>query len=347
MRHGSRLVLVTAVLAALVAATMTVPAAAAADRPRILTRGVYFDLVNTSEGLLQCQGDNREHRVRGRLVGPRRDVLGLGGTMRINVLVHDEGTGGWLWNLRGHPRYDYATQLARQGETSLVLDRLGYDRSPLADGTKSCLDTQAYLLHQVVQHLRSGRYDFTQGRATTPHASRVVVHGHGAGAAIAQLEEARFDDTDGLVLMSWAGNSLSTVAREQADQQRATCLRGRGYAAFGATAAQYRRLLFASAPAAVQRTAVRRRNPTPCGDVLTLGQVLLSSALTAGQVEAPVLLMSGSRDARVRNPGQVASLFGASEKVTTRTVSGAGSALPLERSAPRTRRLVLQWLRSL
>ena len=44
---------------------------------------------------------------------------------------------------------------------------------------------------------------------------------------------------------------------------------------------------------------------------------------------------------------QAAEAFAGSKKVTAHTVAGSGSALPLERSAPTTRRLVLRWLRAL
>ena len=345
------LALVAGVLAASPAATVPVAAApGTAERATSVTsRSVVFDLVNSSASLIRCQGDNQSYAVRGRLVGPRKDVLGRGGPIRVNVLVHDVGTGAWFWNLRKHPAFDYATQLARKGETSLVLDRLGYDRSPLADGNDTCLDAQANMLHQVVQHLYSGRYDFTGGSTTTPHASHVVVHGHGVGGAIAQVEAARYDDTDGLVLMSWAGANLSELALQQAQQQSAKCVQGAGYAAYGASAKAYRRLLFATARKAVQQTAVRRRNPTPCGDVATLASTLLAATATAGQVEVPVLLMSGSADARIRHGGaqSAVSSFGSSPKVTTRRFVGAGSALPLEKTAPKTRTAVLRWLRSL
>lgn len=351
--------LVTALVSGLVASVLAAPPAtarpaAAATSPAergitVASRSVVFDLVNSSASLIRCQGDNRSYAVRGRLVGPRKDVLGRGGPIRVNVLVHDVGTGGWFWNLRKHPAYDYATQLARKGETSLVLDRLGYDRSPLPDGRDTCLDAQANMLHQVVQHLYSGRYDFSSGSITTPAASHVVVHGHGVGGAIAQLEAARFDDTDGLVLMSWAGANLSELALQQAEQQTSRCARGADYAAYGASAKAYKRLLFVTAPKAVQQTAVRRRNPTPCGDVATLASTLLAATLTAGQVEVPVLLLAGGKDARIRNGGtrDAASSFSSSAKVTTRTFAGAGSALPLEKSAPTTRTAVLRWLRSL
>ncbi|WP_341926303.1 alpha/beta hydrolase [Nocardioides psychrotolerans] len=331
-----------------VAAPTATPAAA--DRgTEVVSRTVSFNLTNTGHSLLSCPADNKAYPVRARLVGPRQKVLGYVGSTRMNVLVHDAGTGGWFWSLRQHPAYDYATQLGRQGELSVVLDRLGYDKSPLANGRSTCLDAQAHMLHQVVQHLFSGIYDFTQGGFTPPHASSVVVHGHGTGGAIAQLEAARYDDVAGLVLMSWAGSNASQLAVDQARQQTSACLTGSGYAAYGASRAAFQRLLFASAPAAVRRTATAQRNATPCGDVTSLASTLLSSVLTAGQVEAPVLLMSGSKDARVRRDAtqDTAASFRNSEKVTTRVIAGAGSALPLEKSAPRTRAAVLRWLRAL
>ncbi len=325
-------------------------AASPAERgPQVISRSVRFDLVNSGFSLLSCPADNQRHVVRARLVGPRQQVLGLGGSPRINVLVHDAGTGGWFWNMRKNPSFDYATQLGRQGELSLVVDRLGYDASPLADGTKTCLDAQAYMLHQVVQHLYSGIYSYTQGDRSTPHATSVVVHGHGTGGAIAQLEAARYDDVHGLVLMSWAGTNASQLAIEQARRQTSTCLGGAGYASYGANRAAYERLLFADATRSVRRNALALRNSTPCGDVTSLVSTLLASSLTAGQIDAPVLMMSGSRDARIRRQGtqDAAAAFRNSPEVTTRIIAGAGSALPLEKSAPRTRAAVVRWLRGL
>ncbi|GEP38994.1 hypothetical protein NPS01_26570 [Nocardioides psychrotolerans] len=336
--------------------TATAPATATATAPaadgrrhQVISRTVAFDLTNTGNSLLSCPADNQVYPVRARLVGPRQKVLGYAGSTRMNVLVHDAGTGGWFWNLRQHPAYDYATQLGREGELSLVLDRLGYDSSPLANGRSTCLDAQANMLHQVVQHLYAGIYDFTQGGFSPPHASSVVVHGHGTGGAIAQLEAARHDDVDGLVLMSWAGSNASQLAVDQARQQTSACLTGPGYASYGASKAAFQRLLFASAPAAVRRNALSQRNSTPCGDVTSLPSTLLSSVLTAGQVEAPVLLMAGSKDARIRREAtqDTAASFRSSTKVTTRIIAGAGSALPLERSAPKTRAAVLRWLHGL
>lgn len=324
------------------------PAVAPSERREpVIARIVEFSLVNTDNTLLTCAPEQRPHTVRARLVGPRSRVLGTGREGRVNVLVHDAGTGSWFWNQRRTPAYDYAGQLGRRGQLSLVVDRLGYDRSPLADGNATCLAAQATMLHQLVQKLYSGDYRFTGNRRIDPpHATRIVVHGHGTGATIAQLEAARYDDTEGLVLMSWPGVSSSGAAVAQAREQAAACLRGASYAAYGRSATAFRRLLFVTAPAAVQRAAARLRNATPCGDVTSLPSALLGSGSSAAQVEVPVLVMYGSRDARVR-PGAAAAaarMFRGSRRVTPVTLPGAGSALPLERSAPRTRSAVLSWL---
>jgi pimeloyl-ACP methyl ester carboxylesterase len=204
------------------------------------------------------------------------------------------------------------------------------------------------MLHQVVQHLRSGQFVFTDTALGAPHAQHVVLHGHSLGASIAQVEAATFDDVDGLVLMSWSDSGPSRLALDGATRQSATCLQGREYAPFAASAAAFRHGLFVTAPPRVQRVAARLRNPDPCGDVLSFAANQLTSGLTTSRVEPPVLLLFGSKDAYTRDGSarQQAQSYSAAESVTTHVVRGAGNALPLERSAPQTRHRVVDWLRS-
>lgn len=329
-----------------VPSSATAGAAAGSD---VVSRKVVFEVQNTNGTSVACSADGESYRLRGRLVGPRDQVLGSN-VPRLNVLVHDMSTGSWFWNLRKHPRYDYATKLARRGETSLVLDRLGYDASPLADGNGTCLGAQADMLHQVVQHARSGKYEFRNGTATTPGAHHVVTHGHSVGAAIAQLEAATYDDVDGLVLMSWSDSGASQRAVDEAAQQSATCLEGQDdYALYAPRNREYRKLHFVTAPRAVQRRATSLRNADPCGDALSLSQMALAGNATTNEIEAPVLLLFGSRDALNRDDAaeQQEQAYPSSERVVSRTVEGAGNALTLERSAPQTRRMVNRWLATL
>ncbi|NYD41262.1 alpha/beta fold hydrolase [Nocardioides panaciterrulae] len=334
---------------ALVAGALTVlsPAAATASpRTGVISRPVRIAVENTNATAAACVPDDGSYTLHARLVGPRREVLGSN-LPRVNVLVHDLATGSWFWNLRRHPAYDYAGRLAAHGETSLVLDRLGYGASRLPDGDATCLGAQADMLHQVVQHLRSGHYRFAGSRAATPAAQHVVLQGHSVGAAIAELEAGTFDDVDGLVLMSWTDDGASQRAVDEATRQSSVCVRGDDYVRAGRSPRDYRRLLFVTAPAGVQRSALAHRGAEPCGDPLSLGPVLAASALTTREVEAPVLLLFGSRDALTRHGAPRRQRFSSSASVTSHVVRGAGSALPLERSAGRTRALVRHWLAGL
>ena len=62
-----------------------------------------------------------------------------------------------------------------------------------------------------------------------------------------------------------------------------------------------------------------------------------------------MLLLFGGRDALVRDGSsrQQRQAFDSAESVTSHVVKGAGSALPLEHSARRTRTRVLHWLAGL
>src|SRR6478752_1233328 len=217
-RTRSTVVALLALLGGILASLPVSPATAATPVARsgadVVTRRVLVAVENTNATPVACTPDNKSYVLHARLVGPRHEVLGAN-VPRMDVLVHDLATGSWFWNLRRHPAYDYATRLAHAGETSLVLDRLGYGASKLAQGNATCLGAQADMLHQVVQHVRSGQYRF-------------------------------------------------------ADSARST-------------------------PAGVQRTALARRDVDPCGDALSLGQMVTASTSSARNVEAPVLLLFGGK----------------------------------------------------
>ncbi|MGZ4445724.1 MAG: alpha/beta hydrolase [Nocardioides sp.] len=323
-------------------------AATTGSGAQVVTRAVHVDVDNTNGTHVACTADGRSYRLRGELVGPRREVLGAS-VDRVNVLVHDTTTGSWFWQLPGHPAYDYAEKLAAHGETSLVLDRLGYDSSPLKDGNATCLGAQADMVHQVVQHLRSGSYHFTGSSRGVPAAEHVVLQGHSVGAAIAQVEAATFDDVDGLVLMSWSDSGATQAAVDGVQRQSQRCLQGADYAAFATSGRQFRRLAFATAPAGVQHTAARLRNQDPCGDVLSLGSVYSVSNLLTHQIEAPTLLLYGGRD-KLNDPSSASRQQGsykAGTPVARTTFAGAGNMLPLEKAAPQVRARVIRWLAAL
>ncbi len=326
------------------------PADAAGGAGETISRKVVLTLRNTAAGTdVLCSADNTDRKVRARLIGPRQKVYGRAGSMRINVLAHDVGTGGWFWNLPGkrNRRYDYASRLAARGQLSLVVDRLGYDRSPLRNGDRTCLGAQAEMLHQIVIRVRAGDYRFVGDRHAAPAASFVAVHAHGQGALVAQIEAATFDDVDGLVLMGWSDGSMSSREEQENQRMLSTCSGSPDYAPYGSGPRQFNRLLFSSATRAIKRAAQRLRNPAPCGDVQSLDAAELDAQQNNDQIEAAVLLMYGKRDVRV-GAGAVRDqqqMYPSAPSVSVRRYAGTGSALTLERRAPQVQRDVLTWLR--
>lgn len=320
-----------------------------ADPDRVISRRVAFRVVNTNRTQLPCAADGRRYLLRGRIIGQRRELLRRPEMFRVFLHVHDLATGRWFWNLRRHPRVDHARRLARLGHVSVVLDRLGYDGSgDLPDGSRTCLGAHADMLHQVVQRLRSGRY---ASPLPVRRAGHVITVGHAVGAAVAQLEAATFDDVPGVVQMSWTNQGATPRALRASFDQQQRCAQGgdrvdgrREYAHFGADRAELRALLFHSAPAAVQRTATRLRNPDPCGDARSLAALASTNHALAGKVHAKLLLLYGAADARTRadaRDGHRGSFVNAGE-IDEHVVRGAGSALPLE-AGRRTATLLSSW----
>jgi pimeloyl-ACP methyl ester carboxylesterase len=335
-------------LMGLLAALFVAPAAATASDPDVMSVDVTFTVRNANRTLVVCPADGKTYVLRGQLVGPATSLDGspIG---RVNVLVHDITAGAWFWRMPGHDAYDYAGQLARAGEVSLVFDRLGYDGSPLANGNSTCLGAHADMLHQVIKQLRAGSYAADAG---TPAVESVVTHGHSVGAAIAQVEAATWHDVDGLVVMSWSDSGASVRSISEAATQNAACLLGGGvgapktYAWFGRTPEAFRSMLFRTALLAVQESASALRNPDPCGDALSLATTVALGNVLTRLIDVPVLLLFGEKDALNRPDSRMLQplAYGPGARVTAHTLAGTGSALPLEQSAPHTRAYVTSWL---
>ena len=199
------------------------------------------------------------------------------------------------------------------------------------------------MLHQVVQHLRSGRYDFeAQAPAGTPGRQHVVTQGHAVGAAIAQVEAATFDDVDGLVLMSWtdarrhrAGDPTAAGADRRLRAGQATTRRSPPVGAGLPHAAVRERAARRAAgppPASSGPGPLRRRLTSPA-------PLARSPPSAPAQVEAPVLLLYGGKDALTpaRRPAHQAASYAATVAVTRTLRAAPAARCPLEKSAAKTR----------
>jgi pimeloyl-ACP methyl ester carboxylesterase len=334
-RWHSRMVTIGVALAVVVALTgpmlpMTA-SAQSAPTPITATVPVTFSVENTDNPLLPCDKAELDptHTIEGYLVGPLSALQTSGGT--VTVYLHGWGHGRWIWTFDYPNPYDrsslnFANEMAKLGQTSLVLDRLGYGDNPLADGNYSCLPRQANIAYQVVHHLRAGTYQSpSPPEWTPPKFSRVALAGLSAGAAITEMEAYSFGEVDAIALFSWSDDVMSQGTLPVLDAFNPTmvveCLTGGNrtsnapgpnYAYFGRPSvasgtldgtadspplAGFWEINFSSfSNNNVVNAAFTNQHLDPCGDVYS---ALNTFALNTDQVKnisVPVLLMYGAND---------------------------------------------------
>jgi pimeloyl-ACP methyl ester carboxylesterase len=322
--------------------------------PKVVRRALAFDVTNVNRSTLPCASDGAPYQVKGHLVGPGSKIGSgaAGGSLSVTLYLHAFSSGEWFWNFTAVPRYDYAAAMARAGHVSVVVDRLGYGESGHPDGERTCLGAQADVAHQLIGKLRSGDYTVQGGEA--PRFEKIALAGHAPGALIANLEAFSFNDIDALVGMGYSPQ-VSMRAFEQFYTSQEVCDAGGepakpggagGYAYFGQTEADFRANVFHNANPAVRDAATGLRTRDPCGDSGSLVDALVRDLMSLSQVKVPVLLVCGREDALT--PAYVCPnlkrRYVGSGDVSLFFVSKAGSALPLERTAPSFRRRVSGWL---
>ena len=334
------------------------PDAGADDAARTKERGisvvpVSFAVHNLNRSGLPCQSNGRRYRLFGRVIGPA-NLVGKRVVPATTVYVHEFSYGKFFWSFPQSPRYDYAAVQARAGHVSVVFDRLGYDGSPHPPGMATCLGAHADMVHQVVRALRTGRYDASPRRPIA--FERVALAGHSIGGAISELSAYSFGGIDALVLMNWADQGFTPGAIRNGLEQGRRCAAGgqpaepgtpSGYAHFIEPEPLFRFYQFYDAERAVADAVVARRNLDPCGDSMSLPSLAVSNAARVRSITVPVLIVFGrqsrSWDAAVA-ARQQRNLFAGSRDVKVKLIDRAAHALPFERTAPVTRRVVSAWL---
>ncbi len=98
----------------------------------------------------------------------------------------------WSWPLIPG-KYSYVTKATADGYVTFAVDRIGSSLSDHPDGTNVTLQSNAFVIHQLVQDLRNGTISNT-------HFTKVVLVGHSFGSATSIYEAATYDDVDGLIL---------------------------------------------------------------------------------------------------------------------------------------------------
>lgn len=354
-----RLLIFVAVALSAVAAGTSV---AAAKQGRVVDRRVSFDVVNNNQTGIAGATDGERYTIVGRLVGPRK-------ALRIarnpepdqkpaaTLYLHGLGYGGFFWHLTEEPEYDYATQMARRGHVSVVIDRLGYGKSGKPPGNADSYAGQATVAHEIIEQLRSGDYDLA-GKGRNPAFDVIGLAGHSASVFISQLEAAIFDDVDALILMSLGDLFPSPLAVTAFATTQGICLGGGElsdgatgapqYAYFGQTDADFQRAHLFNVEPKIAEIATARRSRDPCGESGTALNSIVADVLNVPRIGAPVLILNGKNDALFPPPaGNLQKQMFATNKdkdVTQKEFANTGHGLLFGRTHLQVRDYVDQWM---
>jgi len=122
---------------------------------------------------------------------------GSPGDRTVQVLVPGITYGAYYWNFPVDPeRYSYVRAASEAGYATLSIDRLGAGASDYPPAVDLAIQSEAYVLHQIITALRAGRIGHTR-------FTKVIVAGHSYGSYIAIQEAATYADVSGLILTGW------------------------------------------------------------------------------------------------------------------------------------------------
>jgi pimeloyl-ACP methyl ester carboxylesterase len=353
VRRGALLI---ALVVALAVQGGTAVAADASPRD-IVDVPVSFQVQNTNTSRDPCPSDGKSYVVRGHLTGPRAAVLGPG-PRAVTLYYEGFDSGEWIWRFRLVPGYDYATEMAKLGQTSVTVDQIGYGASGHPQGNDTCVGAQADIAHQIIGQLRSGTYT---AQGTSPAKFKSVVLGaHDVGAAAAEVEAYSYDDINGLMVFTYQDQGFTPFVLGIAANAGARCAAGGepaypggpgGYVYYPQVS-DWPTLMPNSEPAVIAG-AIASRLRNPCGLIpttATTATLNFAGATTGtmglGEIHVPVLLVLGALDPVFTHDGfeQQARYYTGSRDVTAALMPGTGHFETLDGNAPRFRKLVADWL---
>jgi len=243
-------------------------------------------------------------------------------------------------------KYSYVQTLHRAGYATLNLDRLGVGQSDRPRGASLTPTSDAYVVHQIVQHLRA---DPTYG------FSRILLVGHSLGSAIAIAEAAAYQDVDGVVLTGFLHSNgpdvpafVANVYPAAEDPAFANRMLPSGY--FTTRPGQRGQSFFyyrwTTDPIIVARDEATKDTVTE-GELGSFAEVV--SSTQSRNIRVPVLSLIGQYDTLFCTPpicaeaAQEAAFFDAATPFELQIIPSTGHILNLHRTAPSTFNRIRVW----
>lgn len=112
------------------------------------------------------------------------------GSHDVDVMVHGATYSSDYWDWpTDYPDYSYVDRTLNAGRATFHYDRLGVGQSSRPLSALATVEADAYVLHQIVQKLR-----------TDHNFDKVTTIGHSLGSVIAQYEASKYKDADRVVI---------------------------------------------------------------------------------------------------------------------------------------------------
>jgi pimeloyl-ACP methyl ester carboxylesterase len=126
----------------------------------------------------------------------------------IQIALHGATYGHLYWDFPFQPEiYSYVRYATAAGYAVLNIDRIGIGQSDHPPSDAITIESNAYVVHQIVQELRGGgRVVPSFGRI---RADRVALVGHSLGSVVSIQEAATYGDVDGIALTGVSHNVTS------------------------------------------------------------------------------------------------------------------------------------------
>jgi pimeloyl-ACP methyl ester carboxylesterase len=123
----------------------------------------------------------------------------------IQIALHGATYGHLYWDWPYQPEtYSYVRRATAAGYAVLNLDRIGIGQSDHPPADAITIESNAYVVHQIVQALRNG--DLVVHSFGRIRADRVALVGHSLGSVISIQEAATYGDVDGVALTGVSHN---------------------------------------------------------------------------------------------------------------------------------------------
>ncbi len=270
----------------------------------------------------------------------------------IQIALHGATYGHLYWDFPFQPEiYSYVRYATAAGYAVLNIDRIGIGQSDHPPADAVTIESNAYVVHQIVQELRGGgRVVPSFGRI---RAERVALVGHSLGSVISIQEAATYGDVDGVVLTGVSHNVTSHLGDvsfypASLDPRFAGLNLPDGYF----TTVPGTRPVFYHAPSFdPQVLAIDEANK----ETVTLGELntAVSGLGFSSGIHVPVLVMVGDFDLAFCNEptcsasGSLASepgFYPADACAEAVVIPGAGHSLNLHFQAPLTYATILEWM---